>query len=181
MLVQAVYNKGDPANPKHPGDTNPKKVPLRDIMVSIWQQKTGRSISELSKFKYWEVLESTTVAAVPKAYKAMGKTLDDNEKTAGFLLVTRTGKANGESEAYKIMRKSQKLCFYVNICQPWGKEHQPWRDIPTNKKMNTGDTTFSHGIKKLTQEYAEYNKKHIEAFIITWDYGTMDLLIELIL
>lgn len=105
VLIQAAYNKGNPSNPSHPGDLNPKKVPMRDIVVSLWQYYTGRSVSGLSKFKYWEVQERSMVQAVPRAYAAMGKRLDDQEREGGVLIVTRKGKAKGEADAYKILRK----------------------------------------------------------------------------
>lgn len=75
------------------------------MLLSFWQSKTGRSVSELYDFKYDTVVEASMVAAVPRAYAAMGKTLDEKEEETGSLMVARNGGREGELEAFQILSK----------------------------------------------------------------------------
>lgn len=103
ILITEAWNKGNPSDSKHPGDLNPDKRPLRDIMLSFWQSKTGKSVSELYDFKYETVVENSMKAAVPRAYIAMGKPLDEQEQESGTLMVARDGHRDGELEAFGIL------------------------------------------------------------------------------
>lgn len=68
IFVEIAFNKGDPDNPSHPGDLNPNKIPFRDIMLSFWQNKTGKSVEDLNVFKYWMVQEKTMSLRIPGKY-----------------------------------------------------------------------------------------------------------------
>lgn len=59
VYIEVAYNKGNPEQ-NHPGDMNPKKVAFRDMLLSFWQTKTGRSVSGLNLFKYYCVEEKST-------------------------------------------------------------------------------------------------------------------------
>lgn len=99
VWLPLLYNKGSPDDPTHPGDLNPNKVPLRDIILSFWQQKTGRSVRELYKFWYGAVSEQGAVNAVAGAYKAMKLTFDRGT------VVHREGPRSGEVEAFSLLSK----------------------------------------------------------------------------
>lgn len=100
MWLPLLYNKGNPDDATHPGDTNPNKVRLRDIILSFWQSKTGRSARELSSFLYGQVEEPSTVAAVRNAYEVMGAAFDHGE------LISECSERKGEEQAFKILSES---------------------------------------------------------------------------
>lgn len=99
VWLPLLYNKGSPDDKTHPGDLNPNKVPLRDIILSFWQQKTGRSVRELYNFWYGAVSEASATSAVSGAYKAMKVTFDHG------ITIHREGPKDGEVEAFQLMSK----------------------------------------------------------------------------
>lgn len=53
------------------------------------------------------------------------------------------------------------------------------RHITADQRFDTEKTNFGRGLTKITEEYAEFNNKQIEGFIIKWDYGIMNVDIQL--
>lgn len=171
-----AFNSSDPSDLDHPGDTNPNKVPLRDIMLSLWQAVTKRSVGDLMSFQYWAVVEASMKAAVPQAYQNMGKIRDDQEKVTGQLVVTRKGTEKGEQKSFQLLSKSftgqtPLAAFYL---ASWILSASV-----LTRFSRTENTVFAIGLEKMAAEYAEFNTKEIDSFSIVWDHDEFDVTIEL--
>lgn len=103
VILPLLCNKG------FPGDTNPNRVPLRDIILSLWQSKTKRSAKELHGFKYINVVETATVALAQEACWWVQVGWDAWNETPGKTVVLkRNAKSDREAKAFASMGESKK-------------------------------------------------------------------------
>lgn len=80
-------------------DANPKKVPLRDILLSFWQYKKGKKVADLEYLFYENVIEEDMRSMLPEVYTLLGRNVDDDKKNfAQFDLNPRA--SGGEQTAY---------------------------------------------------------------------------------
>lgn len=83
-------------------DTNPKKVPLRDIILSFWKYKKGRRVQDLEYIVYENVIEKDMRALLPEVYDILGRSMEDDMNNSA-LVTLRPSVGGNEERAYNLL------------------------------------------------------------------------------
>lgn len=84
-------------------DSNPNKVPLRDILLSFWQYKKGKTVADLEFLLYQNVVEKNMVDMLPDIYALLGRNMDDDKKNLAHFSLRPSASGNEQNAYFKLL------------------------------------------------------------------------------
>lgn len=94
VLVHQAWNKNM--------DKNPRKVPLRDIVLSYFTRVRGQTSSSLQYITYTDVVEEDLTDLLPEVYAKLGRDLETDKENGASVFVARAS-SGGERDAFTLL------------------------------------------------------------------------------